>query len=475
MQKEKNPTFKKEWFNPLYFIIDNLLSEGVSEFYVYGGKSSAKSYTICQIMAIRNYIDSCNSLIYRKQSNIIKTTIRKTFALAVHSVRMSEAWNPMEFEFRSINADSVIFKGLDKEVKAKGVEGYSYVLWDELDHFNYDEYSQMLLSFRGKVAKAFFGTWNPVSITSWVKTKIVDVETWKDSKHKLPDKNSFVKVSEDGSKALIKTTYKDNYWTVGSPCGTYGYYDDNLIKKYEKLRFTDLYRYNVEVLGEWGIIKPDDPFFTTLKDYNLGTAIYNPTKPVWSVWDFNKKSTCIIVQRYDEYENVEHLGLQNGKGAILVIEEYQENSIGDEAFVEMARNIFRKYLKNKIFITGDRSGKQTGAGRTSAYVTLQKAILSLGVPNNANFFEFVGINGSNLNHDISRIRCNSVLYELGENFIVDESCKGLWSDMNRMETDGAGGLNKKLMENSNPRYGDYGDCFRGYIQTAEAKRFVNMN
>jgi phage terminase large subunit len=474
MQKVKNPTFRKEWFNPLYFIIDELLKSGVSEFYIYGGKSSAKSYTVCQIMAIKNYVDSCNSLIYRKQSNIIKTTIRRTFLSAVESVKMGAAWNPMEFEFRTLNNDSVIFKGLDKEVKAKGVEGYSYILWDELDHFTHDEYSQMLLSFRGKVAKAFFGTWNPISITSWVKTKIVDTEEWTDSGLRLPDSNSFVKLNEDKSKALIKTTYKDNYWSAGSPCGTYGFFDDKLIKKYDNIRRTDLYRYNVEVLGEWGVIKPDDPFFK-INDYNLGRTIYNPNKPVWTIWDFNKSSTCLVAQIYDEYEDVGEWGFKNkAGGGVYVVEEYQENSVGDRAFTEMAKVIFSKYSHNKIFVTGDRSGKQTGSGRLSAYVTLQNALIELGLPNNSAFFEFVGIQGSNPNHDVSRIHSNRILDLYQENFVIDEKCKNLWSDINRMETDGSGGLNKKQMETSTPRFGDFGDCLRYFFSYALAKKFYKQ-
>lgn len=247
------------------------------------------------------------------------------------------------------------------------------------------------------------------------------------------------------------------------------------IKELEWYKDIDLQRYLVDSLGQWGDPKPDDPFFTALKDYNFGSVTYNPKKPVWISWDFNKNSTAIVAQRYDEYEPCRPWGFKHeGIGALGIIEEYQVNSIGDEAFMEMAKNLFRKYKHEKIFITGDRSGKQTGAGRLSAYVTLQRALVEIGLPEDPNYFEFIGIAGSNLPHDISRIRCNFALNYYKENFIIDESCTNLWSDMNRMETDGAGGLNKKLMENSNPRFGDHGDTIRYLIATAENNRFLTI-
>lgn len=283
-------TYSKKWFNPLFFILEDILDNNpkVSNIYIYGGKSSAKTATVCQQFAKRGLEKRQSSMLFRKESTRVKTTIKASFKLAINTTRLNNGWKEYEREYRSVTGAEAILTGLDNEDKAKGVEGFDFVLFDELDQFEEKEHEQADLSLRGEGGKVLFGTWNPVSKLSWVKTKLVDAFNWVSTDYKLPDEKSFVKISDCGTTVLIKTSYKDNYWTVGSPCGNYGFRDEKLIAKYERLKHTDYNAYKVNVLGEWGNIRQGGEFYKNFKAENqVKKHKYNPNLPLHLSFDEN--------------------------------------------------------------------------------------------------------------------------------------------------------------------------------------------
>lgn len=246
--------FDKKWFNPLYFILNDIIKDPtVRTVFVYGGKSSAKTVSICQLFGKEAVVNHASTIAFRKESNIIKTTLKKSFNLAIENMYLHPAFEYLEFAYRTPTAE-IILKGLDNEEKAKGIESYKYLYLDELNHFTKQEFDQFNLSLRGIPGQKIFASWNPVDENLWIKKNIIDTYEWVETEYKLPCPTSFVRKSKDGKTVLIKTTYEDNYWIVGSPCGTYGYRDENLIAEYEALRTRDYYSYRINVLGEWGII-----------------------------------------------------------------------------------------------------------------------------------------------------------------------------------------------------------------------------
>ena len=305
MTKKKHKIeFYKKWFNPLYFIIKDLIEvQGIRELYIYGGKSSAKTHTICQYVAIKNIKCERESILFRKQSTVIDTTLKKTLIEALDTVKARKYFIELRREFRASTNKSIILRALDADEKAKGVAGYSYILFDELNHFTFKEWEQALLSFRGEKARAFFGTWNPVSDKSWVKTELVDKDEWAESeKYKLPSNTSFVKVNKAGTRALIKTDYRDNYWAVGSPCGKYGYFDEGLIRNYEALRINNYSSYKVNVLGEWGTADIKNRWIHAFDEgKHTGVCKHESNLPVYLSYDFNVTPyitlTCWQVKR----------------------------------------------------------------------------------------------------------------------------------------------------------------------------------
>jgi phage terminase large subunit len=256
--------FRRNWFNPLYFILNNIIKvPTIRTVLVFGGKSSSKTVSIAQITTKQAVIHSDNTIAFRKESATIKTTLKKSYNLAIKSMRVRDAFEPLEFMFRSQMDSEIVLKGLDTEEKAKGLESYKFLNIDELNHFAKEEYEQFQMSLRGIPGQKVFGSWNPISETSWVKKELLDTYDFEETDQfgTLPGPYSYVQLSSDGSTVLIKTTYHDNYWIVGSPCGTYGYRDENLINYYEGLKTRNFNVYRVNVLGEWGKVQTGSEFW----------------------------------------------------------------------------------------------------------------------------------------------------------------------------------------------------------------------
>lgn len=339
--------YKENWFNPLFFILEDIIENmpKVSNILVYGGKSSSKTASISQILAKRGLEKRESSIMFRKESSRVKTTIKQSFKLGVSTTRLANGWKELDREFRSVTGGQVILTGLDTEDKAKGVEGYTFVLFDELDQFEPKEYEQADLSLRGEGQKILFATWNPVSKLSWVKTNLVDTFQWEETEYKLPSSTSFVKISSCGTTILIKTNYLDNYWTVGSPCGTYGYRDEKLIAKYERLKTTDYNAYKVNVLGEWGNVMKGGEFYKSFKaEHHVKKHEYNPNLPIHISFDEN-------VNPYISLSVYQGEGLRSWKVDEICLE-HPSNTL------KHTLNEFKRRYRNKnetIFLYGDRT------------------------------------------------------------------------------------------------------------------------
>jgi len=293
ISEPKQPALKlkRKWFNPLYFILNEIVKDPtIRTVFVYGGKSSSKTVSISQILSKEAFVKGDNTIAFRKESSTIQTTLKKSFNLAIKSMRLKAAFETLLFMYRCIKGSEIVLKGLDSEEKAKGIESYKYVYLDELNHFEKEEYEQFNLSLRGIPGQKLFASWNPVSETSWIKTDVLDNYTFTDTDAfgSLPAPDSSIKISDNGKIILIKTTYPDNYWIVGSPCGTYGYRDENLIEEYESLKARNFNSYRVNVKGEWGKVQTGSEYahkFDKLK--HVKKVSYDPSLPIHLTLDFN--------------------------------------------------------------------------------------------------------------------------------------------------------------------------------------------
>lgn len=283
----------KNWFNPLYFIINELAKDDtIRTILIFGGKSSSKTVSICQFLVKDNYVKASNTIAYRKESNIIPTTLKKSFNLAVSSLRLSPVVETQDRRYLVSNQgkglSEIVLKGIDAEEKAKGLESYKYLYLDELNQFEQAEYEQFEMSLRGMPGQKVFASWNPVDENSWVKKELVDTYDFVDTDYVLPSDTSYVKRSTCGKVILINTNYKDNFWITGSPCGTYGFHDQNLIAIYENMRLKNYNSYRVNVLGEWGKTTFGGEFWKEFEpEKHVNDIGWDKSAPIWLSCDEN--------------------------------------------------------------------------------------------------------------------------------------------------------------------------------------------
>lgn len=427
--------FDKKWFNPLYFILNEIAKDdGIRLVLVYGGKSSAKTVSICQFLVKESLVKHSNVIAFRKESVIIKTTLQKSFNLAIDNMFANPAFERLQLAYRCNNGSEVVLKGLDDSEKAKGIESYRYLYLDELNHFEYDEFEQFNLSLRGIPGQKIFGSWNPVDENSWVKKELVDKYEFIDTEWKLPCEHSFVKKSTCGKVILIKTTYEDNYWIAGSPDGSYGYRDENLISEYNSLKSKNFNRYRVNVLGEWGKVVFGGEFLKNWKsEVHVGKYSYNPNLAIRLVFDENVNPyfPCGIFQIADDYKNIfmiHAIALRNP--------ENNTKSMGRE----IARKLREWGHAEAVFIGGDPTSQKEDVKQEKGHDLFKLMMLELkefsprrevltGAPSvrmSADFFNTI------LDSEFCGLR-----------FRVDEGCRIAISDFENTKEDKNGKVDKK--------------------------------
>ena len=415
---------RKTWFNPLYFHLRKYVEDPkIRRIMVYGGKSSAKTFTIAQLFNILSYSQKCSCIAYRKEQTTIKISLKPAFVKAIETTYMNAAYDIQDFTIKGNNSKHIVFKGIDSEGKIKGIEGFKYMLLDELDHYTEEEFMQANLSLRGMQGQKIFATWNPVDENIWIK-KYIDRLDWidlplaiKGNKYSQLDKTSFIKKSTDGKTLLIKTTYFDNKWIVGA--NGYGSRDQNLIDEYEQLKTIDPNSYNVNVLGEWGVRDKSNKFaFAFEASKHVGSVEYNPDYLIWLSFDFNVNPiSCTAFQYYDD-----------------VLRAIKCFKLDNSNIYELCK-LIASYFPDAMFkVTGDASGTSRSAmvADNVNYYTIIKDELGL-------IWTQFNIPSVNPRIEENQVKVNAVLY--AGLFIADsESCKELIYDLTYVEID----ENKKI-------------------------------
>lgn len=459
-------TFSKKYFNPLYFILNDLIKdESVRIVLVYGGKSSSKTISISQVLAKECIVKNASSITFRKESAIIPTTLKKSFNLAIDSMFLSPAFERQDRRYLNIISGNatppeIIMKGLDDPEKAKGIESYKYVYLDELNHFDQAEYEQFNLSLRGMPGQKIFAAWNPVDENSWVKLELVDKYIWHDDeKYQLPSKNSFVQRSSCGKVVLIRTMYEDNYWITGSPCGEYGYRDDNLITEYESLRTRNYNSYKVNVLGEWGKTVFGGEFLKCWRSENhVGIHPYNPKLAVHLIFDENVNPyfPCGIFQVGEDQKSIyliHVLALKN-----------PNNNVSS-----MCREIDRKLQEwghqEAVFVGGDPTSQKEDVKQEKGHDLFRLILdgLAKWKPRRA---VLQGSPSVRMSADFF----NSILEKeiFGLKFSVDKSCRVAILDFENTKEDKNGKVDKKTVIDPQTKvsyqpYGHFVDLTRYFL------------
>lgn len=420
--------FAKKNFNPLFFHLNKYMKDNtVRRILVYGSSSAAKTYSISQNLIIDGCINrKYNSIMFRKEGSNIKDTIKNDLSEIVGKIVsnpfLTGLFDKYEFEFRCSLGNIIRLRGLDNDGKIKGLKGFRKVYFDELDQFTFADWKEANRRLRGEENQQLIASWNPVSEHHWIKTDFIDKITWKDLP-KIVDndpysqlhENSFVRVSEDGRTILIKTVYQDNKWVVGGQVGdvTYGRVDEQVLADFAEMEEIYPYDYMVYGLGEWGVVRPDKPYFYNYKDdihYSTSNAYdFHPLAETWLSFDFNyDPTTCTVFQVHSD--------------CILGMRCYSTIG-GTRALCRLMKSDPDLMMTRKEFwtITGDSSGnsKSSTAGDVTDYDIIKE---ELEVGDN-----IVRVNTRNKAHVYSRRLCDTFFYKVP--FAMDYRCANLRNDL----------------------------------------------
>lgn len=307
--------FKK--LNPVGFYLMRFLQDLTIRFIIlFGGSSSGKSYSVAQIILIFTLWEGSNTLVMRKVGASIRDSIYQDFKTAADQLGITNLFRFSD-GVKTItclsNGARIVFKGLDDSEKIKGLSSFKRVVLDEESEFEEEDYKQIRKRLRGMVGQQIITTFNPIKETHWIKTQIFDKEKWHDipkvveiAGRELPPQLTDVKsirmnepksilnprtkeIEEHPSDTVvIQTTYLNNFWVVGSPDGTYGFYDEQCVADFERDRLNDPDYYNVYALGEWGVIRTGSEFFSSFnRGVHTVVCEYDPTLPVHISVDSN--------------------------------------------------------------------------------------------------------------------------------------------------------------------------------------------
>lgn len=307
--------FKK--LNPIGFHLLKLLQDtAIRLIILFGGSSSGKSYSVAQILLILTLWDGENTIVMRKVGASIIRTIYEDFKVAAKQLGIFELFDFKEGKRQivcNLNGAKIDFCGLDDPEKIKGISNYKRVFLEEWSEYESADYKQVRKRLRGKKGQQIITAFNPIKETHWIKKEVFDVEKWHDipmeieiAGVRIPAELTAVKsIRINESKMIlnprtkeieehapdtvvIQSTYLNNFWVVGSPDGTYGYYDEQCVADFEKDRVNDPDYYNVYALGEWGVIRTGSEFFGSFnRGRHVSEVEYDPELPVHICVDSN--------------------------------------------------------------------------------------------------------------------------------------------------------------------------------------------
>ena len=365
-----------------FWLLKYTLKPSVRYIVMFGGSSSGKSFSAAQILSLLTYYEGGNTLVMRKVGASIEKTIYADFKSALSGIEsLSEKYNLKQnsIVFKNKSETRIDFSGLDDPEKIKGISNYKRVFLDELSEFDEQDFKQIRLRLRGMEGQQIIAAFNPISEEHWIKKKWFDRETWNeipmalefDGEPMPPEYCAVKSVKMNSAKQIlnpntgeydlhepdtivIQSTYLNNFWVVGSPDGTYGFYDYQAIANFENDRIHDPDYYQVYALGEWGHIRTGAEFFPSFnRGVVCGKFPYNGNLPIHISMDSNVLPYVTATFFQKEYKP----------------DDVQQVTQFDELPIESPNNSARKAAKviadrlrsydytDKVYLHGDASGK----------------------------------------------------------------------------------------------------------------------
>lgn len=198
------------------------------------GSKKSKTTALNLIYRIMKY-PQANALCVRRYSNTLRDSVFSDLKWAIRVIGVDNYFDctvsPMQITFKK-TGQKILFRGLDDGLKITSIsvdKGVLCWVWIEeaYEISNEADFDKLDLSIRGEVPEGHFKqitlTFNPWSVTSWLKRRFFDV---------VDDDDIFTKT----------TTWECNEWL-----------DEADRKIFLKMKQNNPRRYRIEGDGEWGI------------------------------------------------------------------------------------------------------------------------------------------------------------------------------------------------------------------------------
>ncbi|RYC66362.1 PBSX family phage terminase large subunit [Spirosoma sordidisoli] len=401
-----------------------------------GGGGSGKSYGTSQWLVKRLFSRKEKLLIIRKFATSLNDSVIAQFreeALPFWGMKegVDYKYNKTNRTLLTANGSQVLFRGLDNPEKFKSISGVTMVWIEEATEISEKEF--MILDDRIRGTPTVILTYNPISERHWLKARFHH-----------PDDPYKRGVNEDVT--VIFSTYLDNP-LVG----------EKYVKSMNWYREHNPDHYRVYGLGQFGLIRPENPYFTAYKPtLMLGEPVFDTAYPlVYISADFNIKNSFLVSQHY-EGERVNYYEMLHGTSDL-------------EGMCSALADRFKNY---RIYFTGDGSGNNGSAlttGNASAWSLIEQHFRAAG----AYHLDFASVPTGNPSTASSRHTCNALMAHFGGNLQISRSgCPLLCDDLERMMALNDGSLDKKDCNKHN--YGHAGDTMRYDLMHFELNTFERL-
>lgn len=345
--------------------------------FAYGGSSSAKTHSVVQAVLILGcLIEGSDTIVFRKVSNTIKKSIYKDFKLMIKNMGLESYFTVLDFQIRCYNGSVIDFSGVDDPEKIKGISNYKRVVLEELSEFDHADFKQVRKRLRGMVGQQIICLFNPIDIEHWIKTELFDKQAQNRIKTHLSDEDvksigfnklvgenpEYTTITDkwEGGKVtvkgveyppnfvVLKSTYENNFWVVGSPCKTFGYLDFQTIADFELDKKEDYNYYCIYALGDWGKLNRGGEFYKKFStEKHVAKVEYNPDRSLHLTFDEN-------VNPYMT------LDIHQGEG--LTVTQIDEICLEDpkNTLSDTMKEFKRRYPPNgnTVYIYGDATSKK---------------------------------------------------------------------------------------------------------------------
>jgi phage terminase large subunit len=350
--RELEIEFNEEGFNDIFYELRKDFANPDLRFvFLYGGSSSSKTYTVCQV-TILDMLEgaSNNTMVLRKYGSDIRDSIYSDMKGIIVDWGLSDIFDLQQNFIRcTLTGSYCRFRGLDDSEKVKGLAGFKRVVMEEISQFEEDDLKQIRKRLRGKVNQQVIGIFNPINETHWLKVNLFDNLNLVD----VPTDKDITQIQIGGQNNNFKVyllTYLNNKWIVGPH-----YVDKHVISDFEFDKVNDYDYYRIYALGQWGKIKTGAEFY---KYFDIKQHISIKSDSTRLVYDPN---TTPLHVSFDENANpylpcgvflLQGLKLQQIDEIAM---KHPLNSVDD-----ICREIKRRYQGHRagMYIYGDATSKK---------------------------------------------------------------------------------------------------------------------